>query len=418
MKNTLKHISRTWGRITVFILILLISDDVRAQIYYTESGKITDTAELFQMFRKAFEIRDSHKEKLTYTQLYILEANGNKYLTVDGLFNVYEWKEGRWNNMYFKSSSGYNNISRKFVWNNEIYSFGGYGYWKSHGDLIKYLWDKNEWEMVAYGDQVPVGNGFTYFHDSTLNVINPVSYTDAYIEQKKKSGSFTIDMKTLKTKDLDIDFPVDFLNKRFIWIETPDHAILAEKPMYLINKKNAEVLIMGLDQFNCLRKYFGQNFVIYTKNDSLFVFDQSMKQMCSYDIPHEIKDYKTLSSSGSNTSFLLGFGLLAIVLSFVSFYYVQRKKEFTDTDHVEVIFEEPKIRELQKISGSTISAEELDQILGIQDITHGETQRFKRSQMINTFNQETLHKTGKELITRVQDPEDKRRFLYKINSDL
>jgi len=190
-----------WTKIMVFFLVLIHANHSRAQIYYTESGKFTDTTELYPMFRKAYEVRDSLTAKLTHFQLYMLEANGNKYLTVDGLFNMYKWKDRRWVDQYKRNFGGYNNWSTKFVYNNEIYSFGGYGYWRCHGELIRFLWNKKEWEMVAYGDSGPVGTGFVYYTDGKLNVINPVSFTDAYVTQRKHSPSFSIDMKTMKTSD-------------------------------------------------------------------------------------------------------------------------------------------------------------------------------------------------------------------------
>jgi hypothetical protein len=43
-----------------------------------------------------------------------------------------------------------------------------------------------------------------------------------------------------------------------------------------------------------------------------------------------------------------------------------------------------------------------------------ESQRFKRSSIINDINLETKAKTGVALIQRKQDSNDKRKFIYHI----
>ena len=50
------------------------------------------------------------------------------------------------------------NFGRKiFVYRDEIYSIGGYGFWQTHGKLMRFSWNTREWELVMLKGEVPTG---------------------------------------------------------------------------------------------------------------------------------------------------------------------------------------------------------------------------------------------------------------------
>lgn len=424
MKNQINSpglLKLEYQRFSIYILLLsftlLFIEISNAQVFYRETGTFSDTAELYPMFRKSFEIKDSFvNNKMNFYKMYIFKIKDKKYLTIDGRFDVYEWKNNNWVNLYKKQFNGYNNHSKKFVYNNEIYSFGGYGYWRCHGDLIKFLWDRNEWEIVVYGDEEPVGNGYAFFFNGKLNVINPVRFIDGYLSQRKISSSFSIDMKTLKTKELNTTFNRDFDIGPKYWFETENYYLLLEKPDMLIDKKTTTSYVNGLRTFDCLWKILSSDILIYSKNDTLVMMDRNMKLKCRYDMAEEVKKYKPVVKNNAGIKLLVGFSVL-LALATTGYLYFRQKRRSQKAVNSIIKFDDPRIEELSGLSVRQISVEELDVILGIQNIRNSETQRFKRSQIINSINQEAFHKTGKVLISRIQDPEDKRRFLYRINGN-
>lgn len=375
-----------------------------------ETTNFTDTVLLKKMTLYAFAIKDSFLNLGQNIRKYdIFEVKGKKYLLPDGRFDVYEWKNNRWINLYKFPYNGYNFFSKKFVFRDEIYSYGGYGYWKTNGDLIKYLWNKNEWEMVSYGNKNPEGNGFAYLSDSTLYVISPLFYIDNYAYYRKKGNSFKINMNTLKTSnsDLVIDFEIN------TWLETKNFIISPHsKPVYAIDKRKNIVLTNQLHDFDCYRKESAKDVLIYSRNDSLFIYNKNFILVCSYDVEKEMAKFQPLRKKIGILFWLITISGLITISAFVLFYL--KKKRIPDIVNNNA-FDQPVIDELLKLTGKTITVDELDVILGIENIKHSETQRFKRSQMINAINQETKMKTGRELIHRIQDPEDKRRFLYDVN---
>ena len=64
--------------------------------------------------------------------------------------------------------------------------------------------------------------------------------------------------------------------------------------------------------------------------------------------------------------------------------------------------------------GQTMQANQLDVLLKIDDVVPDEYRKFKRARIIAEINEEYKLKQGKELILRFKDPDDGRKFLYKI----
>ncbi|MBK8448708.1 MAG: hypothetical protein IPL42_01255 [Saprospiraceae bacterium] len=77
-------------------------------------------------------------------------------------------------------------------------------------------------------------------------------------------------------------------------------------------------------------------------------------------------------------------------------------------------FTNPIIDKILVHTGKTLTQEELDVVLGIDQINPAETQRSKRSNAFKEINHEYSKLYGLDLITRIENPEDKRKYLYQI----
>ena len=173
--------------LSLLLFLTFQSFSLNAQIYFRDSGSTTDSVELKKIIAKSWDVHDSlYRSKKSIAVMTIVEAKDKKYLLPDGRSDVFEWRNGNWVNLYNFFHHGYNYGSYKFVFNDEIYSFGGYGFWRPHGDLIKFLWDRNEWEIVSYGNGDPEGLGYAYYFNSNLFVIDPIGFIDTKKTEFKK----------------------------------------------------------------------------------------------------------------------------------------------------------------------------------------------------------------------------------------
>lgn len=106
-----------------------------SQIVYNDKLPYNSLESTKQIIDSAFSIQ----KKLNSGRIDIFEKGNKYYLTVDGTFLVFKWEYNRWNNLYTNQYTGYNIYSRKFIYNDKIYSFGGYGFWRFHGQLIWFV---------------------------------------------------------------------------------------------------------------------------------------------------------------------------------------------------------------------------------------------------------------------------------------
>lgn len=76
----------------------------------------------------------------------------------------------------------------------------------------------------------------------------------------------------------------------------------------------------------------------------------------------------------------------------------------------------PSVMTLAVHKGSSLTADEFDQLMGLGSITSPETKRSKRARIIQLVNAEVFARLGVNLIERAKSKEDKRVVIYNIGS--
>jgi hypothetical protein len=75
----------------------------------------------------------------------------------------------------------YNIASNNFVWNKNIYSYGGYGFWKLNGHLRAFNFLDREWDIAPANNEI-ISNGHNWFSKNEGRVYVPFqSITNAGI---------------------------------------------------------------------------------------------------------------------------------------------------------------------------------------------------------------------------------------------
>lgn len=113
--------------------------------------------------------------------------------------------------------------------------------------------------------------------------------------------------------------------------------------------------------------------------------------------------------------FSIGLGILILVgLSFIFYGSVNSTSKQPSNPINNII--EIYISRLQKQNGNTLSTKELDVILDVILLENIESQRIKRSRMINVINKKYRETYGKDLINRSRITNDRRQIHYLITS--
>lgn len=97
-----------------------------------------------------------------------------------------------------KSEFHGHNFGRKiFLYNTEIYAFGGYGFWQTHGKLLRFSRTTREWELVLLKGNPPTGMpALSYVKGDSLFAFYPVQKRpELNIDSVSRMG-YIIDLRT------------------------------------------------------------------------------------------------------------------------------------------------------------------------------------------------------------------------------
>jgi len=291
------------------------------------------------------------------------------------------------------------------VWRDSIYSIGGYGFWRYNGILIKFFPDRGEWEMIAL--EPPLDDGPSYLINDSLVVM--------------EKGMLTY--LNLSTRRIDIhatDPALSSVNHdKYNFIDCKNYAFCLGDIRILVNKSTGQiftttVLLPFTSLCNGINNVLFRNFVHMT-DDELTVYFKDGTTGRTESVEEEKQHFAPLKAAHSTIwQYILGLAGLTVI----SYYFIAKRKRRKSIDidpsPLSINFEHQKILKFLDIPGSTLSMGELDEILGIDQVLNLDNQKYQRMHLLKDINAEFEHKMGHPLIVRIKDPEDGRRYMYRV----
>ena len=405
-----------------FLVLFLAGDrfTLNAQIHFQDLPPVTDSSELVQLMAQSRIVLDSlvsagHQ----VSRMDILECTGQKYLLPDGMFDVFAWEKGYWKKIYLGKFHGYNFNSKKICWNGNLYSFGGNGFWRQHGELTYFERKTGEWEIVLLEGPNRSGNGLAFGFNSQIYVIQPLVFDQGFVESKKKQPSFRIDLPDSSIGSFRHPRMLleDYRHLNLHTFETDQFLYVDSRPCYLIRKSKQKIYASGTPLFPELTGVTDHpDWFIYSVGDSLSIWDASGTMLSIMDFNGQaLAQLKPLQKTRSQIQKIMVLAGSAVpIFSLLAFVYYRRRRQ-NGPRQEQLEFRHKNIPDLLKSSGQILSTEELDVVLRIHLTDNPDKLRYRRAALINEINLEMKSRTGKQLIVRAPDPEDKRRFLYHIN---
>ncbi len=408
-KSSLRYIIRY-----AFILFVIDASLIKlhGQIVFTDTGEESPTEEIRELLQKADSTLRVKTNGTKPGRADILEIKDQKFLLPDGYFDVYLWQNREWVNLYKGRHFGYNNQSRKYIIDGKIYSLGGKGFWNEHGHLIIFDQKSNEWELLPATKELPPGLSYFCPSDQKIHLITANGEWSIQLPngQISKQVPLRKDLQNL-SDNLFVDL-TSFETDSFL-------LICGGKPTILIHKTSHQIFINNILVDKTMRAMQMGHFVHIRGNEFRVISpvdgsEDILPQDKVLDFFH-ISPGALLSPSASHT-FPVWIWLPALFITTFSAFLIFRKNKKKTLHESSTVSktENPAISALINLKGQTITADQLDILLDIQHITSNETQRFRRAQLIKQINKEVATSHGQPLIQRIPDPEDGRRFLYKI----
>jgi hypothetical protein len=363
-----------------------------SQVIYYDTSDSTDWKSIAVMTQSTREIRDSLQTAGYSAKKFIIhEIAGKKWMTIDGRFDVFEWNNDHWVNLYKGTYHGYNFLSQKFTIGGKLFSYRGYGFWRAHGEIIEFLPEEGSWEIMPESVDLPVGVG--YVKDSVFHIVS--------------DQCFDADVSQQKVKAVPCLFHIPELSFEWQEYNFRDYLLLHGKMNPLINKQNGDVYLSRGSPFkSLLHDWTITDALIHLKdNDITIVFADN--DTVRYNANNELQHYMKQSEDKKQTSFWLWTPLFVLIMAIVIFliYRFYPRRHHSDAEILSAF---------KGYEGQLLDSDTLDAILGIEDIIVYETRKHRRASLIKEINLLSDSLYGKNLIERERNPNDKRFFLYRI----
>ena len=337
----------------------------------------------------------------------------------------------------------YNINCKNFIYNNELYSYGGYGFWKTNGNLRKFNNQDSEWDIIPLNKEV-ISTYYLWFSEKQGRLYLPYQkIVNAGIAGPENiSGvpiytSYYLDLKTNKWEKL------GNLEKSVIEIVKNDNTsseylAYSEGLLHLVNddaylfdyvhnkvykSKNAD-----LNQFLIRRAKILDMFIY---KDQIYSYQSGKKEFITY--PLKLNDFELLRTSiwGSELMFYyLLSGVLAItmVIIFSIWFFNRSVKRKLQIEQLKIlrnksitqaftVIEIALIKVLLNASkkNEPLEIHHINHVLGLKEKNVG-LQKKVRSDVIKSINDkyEFITQTNISLIGSSRKLDDKRFYEYFI----
>jgi len=385
---------------------------LQSQVYYHDEAPYAPETEARNLYLEALDVQESFVQSGFRTEiLEIFEIDSQKFMVIDGRMNLYAWQNNHWSNISRSKYHGYNHHSRKYKYNNTLYSYGGYGFWRQHGDLIQYDWERNEWETVPLQAQKDLGTNATFLFGEYLYLIHPESKNQHLNQTSEYRGLIRIDLRSGQTENFKTDRALDQLESK-LRLETENYFLVSRDPFQIIDKRHLKCKFSDITYALDLSQQNVGSFIWIMGDSISLLADRDTRDYISTQMEKIYKNapFPETELIEKDNYFIMG--ALGLLIISTGYLYYRRKKRLT----MKIDFSNPIIEKVIELSGKILTQEELDVVFGIELITPAETQRSKRSNIYNEVNNEFEKKYGVKLINRIQDPLDKRKYLYQIEA--
>jgi hypothetical protein len=339
----------------------------------------------------------------------------------------------------------YNINCKNLIYNNEIYSYGGYGFWKANGHLRKYNFQDSEWDIIPLNKEI-ISTYFLWFSDQqgrlylpyqkiinagiigSENIVGVPIYTSYYLDLKTKKW------EKLGNLESDVVKIVNNVNTSYESLSYNDGILfLTNDDAYLFDYTHNKVFKSKNADFNqfLIRRNNMSNMFIY--KDEIYSYSSGNKVFIKY--PFKITDFELLRTGiwGDEVTLLyimLAIVAIALILLGAKWIFnrsVKRKLEnaqlqilknktvtqaFTGTE-VSLI----KLLLDTTLKGKVVEINQINHILGIKDKNIG-LQKKVRSDVMKAINDkyEFITQSTTTLIGSSRKLDDKRFYEYFITA--
>jgi hypothetical protein len=378
----------------------------------------------------------------------LIKHNGKIYLFLAQTGFIFQMSEPQGDSVVFSKidntvNINYNISCTNFIYKDQIYNYGGYGFWSKYGHVRKYNTIDKEWDIQPTNIEVLSADDYDWFSPTEGRLYVPFQKMEnkGLKDPKFQDGGFEyssyyLDLKTfdwvklgklsnalIKLIDEKSNYGnIPYDNGRFFIIN--DEAYLFD---YVHNKiyksKKAD-----------LNQFFIRNssdVTIFFYKGTYYKYQAGVQNFVTWDI--SLNDLQLLNFpiwGNDYTSLIFIFAICLVIIMIILFIRLfkqsvkkkieQAQFKVLKTKTVNQAFSETEISLIQLLLNAysteqNVEISEINRVLGIKDKNIG-LQKKVRSDVINAINDKYVFITQGEinLIGSVRKEDDKRFFEYFV----
>ena len=374
----------------------------------------------------------------TKDELYLLiSQTGVIYRMEDKQDSVYTFKR-----IDATININYNIDCNNFIWNKNIYSYGGYGFWKLNGHLRSFNFLDKEWDITPTNIEI-ISNGTNWFDKKEGKlyvpyqmIVNAGIKSAEGIKATKINDSYYLDLATknwIKLGSLNLNtkkLVVDNITSSVFSLDSGYIYMIQDEAYYFnfINNKIYKSKNPDLNQF-FVRRALIQDIFLY--KDSIYSYSPEQRSYTTRKL--SLDNFEALDfpiwGLDDNYFYLLAFIVLVLaVLGFIIWIFNRKLNRKLEQSKLK-IFKSKLINQafvgtevalislLLKSSkkGLNVEIAEINHVLGIKDKNVG-LQKKVRSDIMNAINEKYkfITQSDNALINSIRKEDDKRFYEYFI----
>ncbi len=378
----------------------------------------------------------------------LIKHHGKMYLFLAQTGFIFEMLEPLGDSVVFRKidntvNINYNISCTNFIYKDQIYNYGGYGFWNKFSNVRKYNKIDKEWDIQPTNIEVFSADRYDWFSPTEGRLYVP-------FQKMENKG-----LKDPKFKDVGFEYSSYYLDiKTFDWVKIGK---LSDELIKLINEKsnygniphddgrffiiNDEAYLFDYVHNKIykskkadLNQFFIRNssdVTIFFYKGKYYKYIPGLQNFVTWDIHSndlQLLDFPIWGIDYTNLIFILALCLVIILILLFVWLFKQRVKKKIEQAQLKVLktktinqaFTETEISLIQLLINANgakknVEIAGINRVLGIKDKNVG-LQKKVRSDVINAINDKYIFITQGEnnLIASVRKEDDKRFYEYFI----
>lgn len=379
----------------------------------------------------------------------LYKTSKNVYIRLDGtgfLFKMINHNDSvvEFNRIDQTVNFNYNIAAYSFSNGEDIYNYGGYGFWKNNGTIRKFNFKTKEWMAEPSNKEIinqfnPINNAWfdpigKKLHIPFKSIVNDGLKDNEPQRGKVNDNSFVLDLKTMTWQNNGNAHTkvIEIIRNGNTAISTKRGLlVLSHEQLYLIDFKLNKVF--RLDDNTTAQNVFkldkGQ--ILYHQGKSLYIYNPRTKITDS--LPIDLAKfialpYPVIEPTCSYLSIMLitAFFICLFILYIRKMKMKKLSKKRTEPTKLDfkINFSETEIALINMLIGKskinlTATIDEINYTLGVKDKNIG-MQKKIRSDVFNNINEKyrIFSNSDNSLIKSMRSSSDKRNFEYMIDEEM